>query len=73
LSIRKDDLGDACVFSLEHWQPGPEQLQFLNVGTCVDLSIRELAEQVAAASGYPASRAAISASPTASTPGARGK
>lgn len=47
-----DDLGQACVFALEHWQPGPEEHQFLNVGTCVDLTIRELAEAVAAATGF---------------------
>ena len=50
--LHVDDLGEACVFALEHWQPGPEELQFLNVGTGVDLSIRELAEQVAAATGF---------------------
>jgi GDP-L-fucose synthase len=50
--LHVDDLGEACVFALEHWQPGAEELQFLNVGTGVDLSIRELAEQVAAATGY---------------------
>ena len=47
-----DDLGEACVFVLEHWQPGPEEQQFLNVGTGVDLTIRELAEAVAAATGF---------------------
>ena len=50
--LHVDDLGDACVFALERWQPGPEELQFLNVGTGVDLSIRELAEAVAAATGF---------------------
>ncbi len=50
--LHVDDLGEACVFALEHWQPGPEELQFLNVGTGLDLTIRELAEQVAAATGY---------------------
>jgi GDP-L-fucose synthase len=50
--LHVDDLGEACVFALERWQPGPEQLQFLNVGTGVDLTIRELAEQVAVATGY---------------------
>jgi GDP-L-fucose synthase len=40
------------VFALEHWQPGPEELQHLNVGTGVDLTIRELAEAVAAATGF---------------------
>jgi len=47
-----DDLGEACVFALEQWQPGPDELQFLNVGTGVDLSIRQLAEQVADATGF---------------------
>ena len=50
--LHVDDLGEACVFALEHWQPGPEELQFLNVGTGVDLTIRELAEAVAAATGF---------------------
>ena len=50
--LHVDDLGEACVFALEHWQPCPDELQFLNVGTGVDLSIRELAEAVAAATGF---------------------
>jgi GDP-L-fucose synthase len=50
--LHVDDLGEACVFALERWQPAPEELQFLNVGTGVDLTIRELAEAVAAATGY---------------------
>ncbi|MDH4405524.1 MAG: GDP-L-fucose synthase [Cyanobium sp. D14.bin.5] len=50
--LHVDDLGEACVFALEHWQPGSEELQQLNVGTGVDLTIRELAEAVAAATGY---------------------
>ena len=50
--LHVDDLGEACVFALERWQPGADALQFLNVGTGVDLSIRELAEAVAAATGY---------------------
>ena len=40
------------MFALEHWQPGPDDQQFLNVGTGVDLTIRELAEAVAAATGF---------------------
>ncbi len=47
-----DDLGEACVFALENFQPGAEERQFLNVGTGVDLTIRELAEAVAAATGF---------------------
>jgi GDP-L-fucose synthase len=50
--LHVDDLGEACVFALERWQPGPDALQFLNVGTGEDLSIRELAEAVAAATGF---------------------
>ena len=50
--LHVDDLGEACVFALQHWQPGPEELQYLNVGTGMDLTIRELAEQVAVATGY---------------------
>jgi GDP-L-fucose synthase len=50
--LHVDDLGEACVFALEQWLPGAEELQFLNVGTGVDLTIRELAEEVAEATGY---------------------
>ena len=50
--LHVDDLGEACVFALQHWQPGPDEHQFLNVGTGVDLTIRELAEAVAAATGF---------------------
>jgi len=31
--LHVDDLGEVCVFALEHWQPVPEELQFLNVRT----------------------------------------
>jgi len=50
--LHMDDLGEACAFALERWQPAPEELQFLNVGTGVDLSIHELAEAMVAATGY---------------------
>ena len=50
--LHVDDLGEACVFALERWQPSVDQLQHLNVGTGVDLTIRELAEVVAEATGY---------------------
>ena len=54
--LHVDDLGEACVFALEHWNPcashaprdaAGQPLSFLNVGTGVDLSIRELAEALA--------------------------
>ena len=50
--LHSDDLGEACVFALKHWNPGPDEVSFLNVGTGVDLSIRELAEAVAKATGF---------------------
>ena len=50
--LHADDLGEACVFALEHWSPSPSELTYLNVGTGVDLSIRELAEAVADATGF---------------------
>ena len=50
--LHVDDLGSACVFALEQWSPAPGELTYLNVGTGVDLSIRELAYAVATATGY---------------------
>ena len=50
--LHVDDLGDACVFALEHWQPALDEVQYLNVGTGVDLSIKELAHLVAQATGF---------------------
>ena len=50
--LHVDDLGEACVFVLEHWHPQPDEPSFLNVGTGVDLTIRELAEAVAKATGF---------------------
>ena len=50
--LHVDDLGEASVFALEHWKPASDELQFLNVGTGVDLTIRELAESVAVATGF---------------------
>jgi GDP-L-fucose synthase len=50
--LHVNDLGEACVFALENWQPGPNEPQFLNVGTGADLSIRKLAEAVAEATGF---------------------
>jgi len=50
--LHVDDLGEACVFALERWQPAPEDPPFLNVGTGVDLTIGALAEAVAEATGF---------------------
>ena len=49
--LHVDDLGEACLFALGHWQSGSEEQQFLNMDTGVDLTIRELADAVAA-TGY---------------------
>lgn len=50
--LHVDDLGQACVFALEIWRPNANEPSFLNVGTGVDLSIAELANAVAKATGY---------------------
>ena len=59
--LHADDLGEACVFALESWSAleanAPKDdmgtpLAYLNVGTGIDLSIRELAEKVARTVGY---------------------
>ena len=59
--LHVNDLGDAAVFALEHWDPGSSNaplcdlgkpLTFLNVGTGVDLSIRNLAEKIAKSAGF---------------------
>ena len=50
--LHADDLGEACVFSLEQWQPIHDEIPFLNVGTGLELSIRELASAVAQATGF---------------------
>jgi len=59
--LHADDLGEACVFAFEHWDPTAsdapcdgdgQPLAFLNVGTGQDQSIRDLAEAVAAATGF---------------------
>ena len=50
--LHVDDLGEACVFAMEHWQPQLDGPSFLNVGTGLDLTIRMLAEAVAEATGF---------------------
>ena len=56
--LHVDDLGEACVFALENWsalfQNAPvdnssNPYAFLNVGTGIDISIRELAHVIASA------------------------
>lgn len=59
--LHADDLGDACVYALEHWstfsKDAPKDdsgraIPFLNVGTGIDLSIGQLAKQVAKVVGF---------------------
>ncbi|WP_413404238.1 MULTISPECIES: GDP-L-fucose synthase family protein [unclassified Synechococcus] len=59
--LHVDDLGNACVFALENWsaldQDAPKDdqgkpLALLNVGTGVDLTIKDLAEQIATVVGF---------------------
>ncbi len=59
--LHVNDLGDACVFVLEKWNPNnptsPKDLEgnpstFLNVGTGKDITIKELAECIADLIGF---------------------
>jgi len=54
--LHADDLGSACVFALKEWSAlsdkaprseSGEQLGFINVGTGIDIAIRQLAEMIA--------------------------
>ena len=54
--LHVDDLADASIFALENWDPNKkdapldelgEPLNWINVGTGIDLSIKELAEIIA--------------------------
>ena len=56
-----DDLAEACIFALERWNPNNknspldefgEPLTWLNVGTGIDISIKELAEMIANITSY---------------------
>ena len=50
--LHVDDLAEACIFTLENWKPKSGELQYLNVGTGDDLSIKDLACKIAEACGY---------------------
>ena len=50
--LHVDDLDEACVYTLEQWQPQADEPTFLNVGTGLDLRIRDLVEAVAQATGF---------------------
>ena len=59
--LHSDDLGDACCFALENWDPNmhnaPKKdngkiLDYLNVGTGIDITIKELALLIAKIVNY---------------------
>ena len=50
--LHVDDLAEASIFALERWKPKAHERQFLNVGTGIDLSIKELAQLIAQIIGY---------------------
>ena len=59
--LHVDDLGEACIYALENWDPSDKsspkdhngnELNFLNVGSGKDISIKELAHIVASTVGY---------------------
>jgi len=59
--LHVDDFGDASVFALENFDPNASDLMvdedgeiinFLNVGSGIDLTIKELSEKVALYTGY---------------------
>lgn len=59
--LHADDLGSACTFALEEWNPDKREsprhfdgspLTYLNVGTGTDLSIKELAHKIASIMDY---------------------
>ena len=59
--MHSKDLGDACVFALENWDPDSadapkdqngDPITFLNVGTGSDIKISELAKKIAKAFDY---------------------
>ena len=59
--LHVDDLGNACCFALENWDPNSDLapkknngdiLDYLNVGTGVDITIKDLSKLVANLVGY---------------------
>ena len=59
--LHANDLGEACVFSLENWSSLAENapcddhgapLTFLNVGTGIDITIQDLSQKIAEVVGF---------------------
>ena len=47
-----DDLGSSCVFALENWRPKVNELNFLNVGSGNEITIKDLANKIAKICGF---------------------
>ena len=47
-----DDLGSSCVYALENWRPNLNELNFLNVGSGDEISIKDLAYKIAKICGF---------------------
>ena len=50
--LHVDDLGDATVFLLENWFPNENELNYINVGTGLDITIKELSEKISEIINY---------------------
>ena len=50
--LHVDDLAEACVFALEEWKPTNETPNHLNVGTGIDIEIKELARLISSSVGF---------------------
>ena len=59
--LHVDDLAEACIFALNKWDPSQKEspknkdgkpLYYLNVGTGLEISIKELANRIAETIGY---------------------
>ena len=50
--LHVDDLSEACVFAQKYLRPAPGELTYVNVGTGIDMCIRELVKAVATATSY---------------------
>ena len=67
--LHVDDLADAALFLMLNY----EEEQFINVGTGEDLTIRELAQRIAARAGYAGAAASSSSLFTTNETGAKSR
>ena len=50
--LHVDDLGEACLFVLENWQPKEENMTFVNAGSGMNISIRNVAKIISRSVGF---------------------